>query len=350
MKHPTISSNESKKDLPVGEDFIHDTHVHLENLTLDSSLPTSRSDQDVMSSTTNNSNTSTMATSFSNTNASESANDQVTSITISANGTNETWELTWPIWHMLPRSERKAIANEHGFATIGHFEESVILSRALQENDIPVAESGIDGVARMPYEPYDSNEMQDLEHRPERYGLPMVMEKSSIADKQGKENDDEDEESSSSSQEIEMDRQLLQHACIPSATTKHGIETLDLEDRIEQGGYLLLLPDELILHSVLPYLDLDHYVTLALVSPLYASFTRTEAVYKQLCQRNYLNQSKRKILQVQKFGGSYRAMLERRYRVKMGCGLYVLKCSKVRKIQRDMWTEVRGYNMYCTSL
>ena len=35
-------------------------------------------------------------------------------------------------------------------------------------------------------------------------------------------------------------------------------------------------------------------------------------------------------------------MLERRGRVKMGGGgLYVLKYSVIKKIQRDMWTEVR---------
>jgi len=32
--------------------------------------------------------------------------------------------------------------------------------------------------------------------------------------------------------------------------------------------------------------------------------------------------------------------LEKRSRVKTGCGLYVLKCTQIKKIQRDMWTEV----------
>ena len=35
----------------------------------------------------------------------------------------EGWELTWPIWHMLPRDERKELANRHGYKTIGEFEE-----------------------------------------------------------------------------------------------------------------------------------------------------------------------------------------------------------------------------------
>ena len=35
----------------------------------------------------------------------------------------EGWELTWPIWHMLPRDERKELANKHGYKSIGEFEE-----------------------------------------------------------------------------------------------------------------------------------------------------------------------------------------------------------------------------------
>lgn len=35
----------------------------------------------------------------------------------------EGWQLTWPIWHMLPRDERKELANKHGYKTIGEFEE-----------------------------------------------------------------------------------------------------------------------------------------------------------------------------------------------------------------------------------
>lgn len=36
---------------------------------------------------------------------------------------DEGWQLTWPIWHMLPRDERKELANNHGYKTIGEFEE-----------------------------------------------------------------------------------------------------------------------------------------------------------------------------------------------------------------------------------
>jgi len=44
--------------------------------------------------------------------------------------TTEEWELTWPIWHMLSRDERKAIAIRHGMKTIGEFEEYMSLHKA----------------------------------------------------------------------------------------------------------------------------------------------------------------------------------------------------------------------------
>jgi F-box protein 9 len=109
---------------------------------------------------------------------------------------------------------------------------------------------------------------------------------------------------------------------------------------VEEGGAILYLTDEFILHSIFPFLSTEYYAVCALVSSHWKSFTRSELAYKELCKRLYLNQSKRKALRVARFGGSYRTMLENRFRLKTGCGLYVLKCSKIKKIQRDMWTEI----------
>lgn len=54
------------------------------------------------------------------------------------------WELSWPIWHMLPRDERRAIATQHGYRTIGEFEEYMSLTRAVDESEGRVQErSGI---------------------------------------------------------------------------------------------------------------------------------------------------------------------------------------------------------------
>lgn len=47
------------------------------------------------------------------------------------------WELTWPLWHMLPRDERRKIARNHGFNHIGDFEEFMSLQQA--ERDTTVA-------------------------------------------------------------------------------------------------------------------------------------------------------------------------------------------------------------------
>ena len=44
------------------------------------------------------------------------------------------WELTWPIWHMLPRRERKELALRHGYKTIGEFEEYMSLQQAEQQS------------------------------------------------------------------------------------------------------------------------------------------------------------------------------------------------------------------------
>ena len=47
----------------------------------------------------------------------------------------DAWELTWPIWHLLPRDERQAIAIQHGMKTIGQFEEYMSLTRAVDESE-----------------------------------------------------------------------------------------------------------------------------------------------------------------------------------------------------------------------
>ena len=49
---------------------------------------------------------------------------------------DEGWELTWPIWHMLPRDERKALANRHGYKTIGEFEEYMSLQQTLDDSGV----------------------------------------------------------------------------------------------------------------------------------------------------------------------------------------------------------------------
>lgn len=116
-------------------------------------------------------------------------------------------------------------------------------------------------------------------------------------------------------------------------------ECEDVDEDVSNGGYMMLLPEDLIVKHIFCYLGVEHYCICAQVSVTWRNFTRTEQVYEEICKRSYLKQSRRKTLHVSKFG-SYRAMLERRPRVKTGRGIYVLKFSRIRKIQRDMWTEV----------
>jgi|AntRauTorckE5430_2_1112549.scaffolds.fasta_scaffold02474_2 F-box protein 9 len=231
---------------------------------------------------------------------------------------NETWALTWPIWHMLPHHERKEIAFQNGFRTIGEFEEEVILSKALNE------EKGESGENMNPSNRNENNGVHKLDNRRERPVLPAVTE---FINGEPSDAREEDDESISSTEE---DSQLF-----TNVENEH-----DDDKNVEEGGFMVLLPDELVLYHILPFLSTEYYAVCALVSPHWRGFTRSEWAYKELCKRSYLNQSKRKKLHVARFGGSYRTMIEQRNRVKTGCGVYVLKCTKIKKIVRDMWTTV----------
>ncbi len=288
------------------------------------------------SSTTTPPTTSTTSSYHSSTTTSTTSTTVLNPIYITTPSGNENWELTWPIWHMLPLTERKAIAKQNGFKTIGEFEESVILSRALHEEDLPP-----------PPQPYSNDQLHEYESRPHNFGLPILAERNNDMLRKRKElnhHDYEDDDSDSSSTEEgddEMDYELI----IRGGSRKDNIITNskynEIQDQhIEHGGLILLLPPDIIIHFILPFLHIDQYATCALVSPHWKYFTRVEAVYKELCKRCYLQQSKRKTLHVHKFHNSYHTMLNTRFRVKTGCGFYVLKCTKVKKIQRDMWTEI----------
>lgn len=222
---------------------------------------------------------------------------------------DEGWELTWPIWHMLPRDERKALAQRHGYHTIGEFEEFMSLQRAVDDSELTVSK---------PYknELLYSNAVLDGKRAQDQ----TVQTEASLPAA-------DDDEDSTGEEKAELSR-------MSSCT-----EDLSLEELMKLGGMILMLHDEL-LHQVFSWLPVDTYGTLALVSPHWKHLTRTESVYKRLCERLYLKQSKRRQLHVSRFGNSYRIMLEQRPRVRAAGGCYVLKYSHVKPIQRDMWTEV----------
>jgi len=249
--------------------------------------------------------------------------------------TGDAWELTWPIWHMLPRNERRSIASQHGYKTIGAFEEYMSLTRAVDESEgllegnrsgalIPSTSdiAGNSGAGAVDDDLSTGLAAVSLDPTTTNWHPPFIGQA------------DDDDDSVSSEEDIET--------VVRAPGTSDGTVSIDLEDHLEMirlGGLPCSIPDE-ILHKAFAYLPIDDHATLALVSPHWARFTRCESLYKTLCQRIYLNQSKRKTLHVSRFGNSYRKMLELRPRARAGGGLYVLKYQEVRKIERDMWTEI----------
>jgi len=243
----------------------------------------------------------------------------------------ERWELTWPIWHMLPRAERKALAVQHGFETIGDFEEYMTLQRAVGDSSEQNAYENALAYGSTSCSTAVSNSAP-LTNTESSHG-PAHKEMHPQLDKKlpGYEDDDDDASDTNEQMDEKIESEL-----------RAASDKLSTSELVKVGGRILLLPDEM-LHRIFDWLPVDTYATLALVSPHWKSFTRTEAVYKRLCERLYLNQSKRRALHVSRFGNSYHTMLQQRPRVRAGGGVYVLKYSRVKHIQRDMWTEVRTY-------
>ena len=274
------------------------------------------------------------------------------------------WELTWPIWHLLSHAERKDIATRYGYSSIGEFEEYMTLTRAVGATTLSGDSALASSLGAATTPPYDNAIMYDAEADPRFYGLPTVAERSvddpvfvgggaveggAVEGGGGDRKvstavtDDDDSSVASSYSEGEDGGGPIDVAGGGQGSQTPGVDNEVAEQwqsgKLETGGFFILLPDE-VNRRVLGYLDVDTYGVAALVSPYWRAFTRTEVVYKELCERCYLNQSKRKALHVSRFGGSYRTMLVTRPRVRTGSGLYVLKYSQVKKIQRDMWTEI----------
>lgn len=251
----------------------------------------------------------------------------------------ESWELTWPIFHMLPRSERKAIALRQGFEHIGDFEESMILNRALALNNSNhtsdmVNEGEISSMNKHPNGSIDDTQLRsERGHSPTEEQRVHFKTKPSavmIHDEENSYIDDDNDQSIGSSSTVGAVKDMVDEDV---SCNQEG------EEDISNGGHMIQLPDDLIINHIFSYIGVEHFYYCALVSVTWKHFTRTEQVYREICKRCYLKQSKRKTLNVSRFG-SFRAMLEKRPRVRTGRGIYVLKYSKIRKVQRDMWTEV----------
>jgi len=124
---------------------------------------------------------------------------------------------------------------------------------------------------------------------------------------------------------------------------------------VKYGGKLLSILPEEILHKILTFLEVDYYYYLSQLNPIWNTYlfhhydtnlsnqhnnTNNNNTYQILCKRIYLQQSKRKILNISNFQKSYKVMYYTRPRVKTGSGLYIFKYAQIKRIERDMWTEV----------
>mmetsp|Transcript_6141 Transcript_6141/g.8939 ORF Transcript_6141/g.8939 Transcript_6141/m.8939 type:complete len:367 (+) Transcript_6141:177-1277(+) len=217
------------------------------------------------------------------------------------------WELTWPIWHMLGISEKKDIAARRNM-TIGEFEEYMSLQRA---TELSVEQGGEDG--------YSS-------HRYVSASL-FTEEKS---DEEGKGTEEEEEEVDDVARRKEEEyNAALEEGCADRPSREEMMNG--------HGGMVMQLPDE-ILYRLMSYIDVDSYGICGMVSPHWKFFTSSEMAFKLLCERCYLKQSKRKILNLERWL-SYKNMFINRPRVRLN-GVYVLKYRWVKRIQRDMWTEI----------
>jgi F-box protein 9 len=207
---------------------------------------------------------------------------------------DQDWLLTYNIWHMLPWIERKDISMKYGCKSIGEFEEYMSIRRALEveKKAYPNEEAYLDGIKMK------NKVLEDVNS----------SAANAIFDKGELEQDD-------AGGEIITDLPL----------DPNPDELLSNPDLIKVGGIILTLPEELV-HYAFSFLSVDTFATLALVSPHWKHLCRTEAVYRKLCERIYLHQSKRRILKVLRFG-SYRNMLYSRPRVRNG--LYVMRYAQV---------------------
>jgi F-box protein 9 len=286
-------------------------------------------DDDADAEDTNNNNSNDNGEDVKNSNDNTSSDDNSNNIA-SKNAElwfqeDERWELTWPIWHMLSRTERKTLALTHGYKTIGAFEEYMSLQRAMGNSDL-----------MSELEPYEEKKSMEAGDKLESVTEPASTESKQDTAKLKEDDEDHDDDKyfSDSDEQLQDELRLEDQQRATAAA-----EDLDMDQLVQIGGMILLLPDDM-LHRVFEWLPVDTYGTLALVSPHWKAFTRTETVYNLLCERLYLNQSKRRQLHVSRFGNSYRTMLEKRPRVRAGGGVYVMKYVRVKKIQRDMWTEI----------
>lgn len=217
---------------------------------------------------------------------------------IEEKSSGQAWQLTWPIWHLLPLAEKKRISADYGMS-VGQFEEFASLQqamgRSLRTEKVLTAASS----------------------REEAHETQIVEE------------EEEDEETDSKPTNFQESEQVPNTTSPATKTTQKKNPSLLVQ----------MIPEELI-HKVLSFLSVDCYLTTwSILCKSFCDLSNNELTFKIICQRIYTQQTKSKKLDLKRYN-SYRTMYMNRPRVRTGGGIYVLKYSQIKRIQRDMWTEV----------
>jgi len=294
------------------------------------------------------------------------------------------YSLTWPIWHLLPLSEKVRIAREENL-TVGEFEESVALQIAIRAEDddesLPVStaspevepDSALDETKKVL--PSLDLMMKHKEKLSRALGEDTVLgfgvdgEDEDEEEYDGKDvdadEDDNDSDGDNDNGDERGDDKLS--GCKPEAISssiqveastcrpdKDAVS--DEASAIEAGDTQLsglFLPIDVLLHSIFSFLQCEVIsYTLPLLNSSWMnliaprkgfSFTpvkaHTKEIWKEICRRRFY-QGTGKCLPVKlppKFA-SYRKMFKNRL---FPCphGIYILNTSYVKKITRDMWTS-----------
>ena len=137
-------------------------------------------------------------------------------------GSNKGWQLTWGIWHRLPRDEQKSIALQHGLKSIGEFEEFVSLQQAVDDSEYSMVE-----VAAA------SPKQSSAEFCPVESSINPSSE-----DRTDKIDDDDDDEEQEEEEDVPLE-----------SGNAESTSDLSMEELLLVGGKVLVLPAE-ILHQI----------------------------------------------------------------------------------------------------
>lgn len=216
----------------------------------------------------------------------------------------------WSVWHLLPHLERKRIASDYGMS-VGQYEEFVSLQQAMG-NSLARSRSAtgdpctIDAHKNKPTASIIVKEEEEEED-------PLPLPPSSPSDKS--------------------------YECSTSII-EDDVKKKTKDDRGSSSLFLDMIPEELI-HKILAFLTVDTYEICGQVCSLLERITTKEVSYKIRCERIYTAQTRsRGMMRLERWNNSFRFMWRNRPRVRTGDGIYVLKYSHIKPIQRDMWTEV----------